>query len=166
MFFQGRFQSCVSQFRLIIAPFRFILTPFRSVITPFRSVITPFRSITGADPGAHPARAPLKLQKYDFFSRRIVIFHTKYPNKFRASLRSAQFFLSPPPPLLEILDPPLHCHSISVIRLGVMFVLNLFVHGSLYTLKIPCQPGSMFCEILCIGVTPSGGGSRSFTVAM
>jgi hypothetical protein len=91
-------------------------------------------------------------------SRRIVIFHTKYPNKFRASLRSAQFFLSPPPPLLEILDPPLHCHSISVIRLGVMFVLNLFVHGSLYTLKIPCQPGSMFCEILCIGVTGARAG--------
>jgi hypothetical protein len=26
----------------------------------------------------------------------IVIFHTKYPNNFRASLRSAQFFLSTP----------------------------------------------------------------------
>ena len=26
-----------------------------------------------------------------------MIFHTKYSNNFRASLRSAQFFLSPPP---------------------------------------------------------------------
>ena len=31
------------------------------------------------------------------FWRKIVIFHTKYPNKFRASLRSAQFFLVRPP---------------------------------------------------------------------
>jgi hypothetical protein len=32
------------------------------------------------------------------FWRKIVIFHTKYPNKFRASLRSAQFFRVRPPP--------------------------------------------------------------------
>ena len=32
------------------------------------------------------------------FWRKIVIFHTKYPKNFRASLRSAQFFLSAPPP--------------------------------------------------------------------
>jgi hypothetical protein len=31
------------------------------------------------------------------FWRKIVIFHTKYPNNFRASLRSAHFFLSAPP---------------------------------------------------------------------
>jgi hypothetical protein len=31
------------------------------------------------------------------FWRKIVIFHTKYPKNFRASLRSAQFFLSVPP---------------------------------------------------------------------
>ena len=42
--------------------------------------------------GAHPARAPPKIgKKYDFW-RKIVIFHTKYPKKFRASLRSVQFF--------------------------------------------------------------------------
>jgi hypothetical protein len=52
----------------------------------------------GADPGwgggAHPARAPppLKLEKNMIFWRKIVIFHTKYPQIFRASLRSAQFF--------------------------------------------------------------------------
>ena len=33
------------------------------------------------------------------FWRKIVIFHTKYPNKYRAYLRSAQFFLRAPSPL-------------------------------------------------------------------
>ena len=74
--------------------------------------------------GAHPARAPLKLEKIWFvgvkswffhtkypknfraslaigknkiFWRKIVIFHTKYLQNFRASLRSTQFFLSAPP---------------------------------------------------------------------
>ena len=42
--------------------------------------------------GAHPARAPLKLEKNMVFWRKIVIFHTKYPKQFRASLRSAIFF--------------------------------------------------------------------------
>jgi hypothetical protein len=48
----------------------------------------------GADPGGggpHPARAPPKIGKNMIFLRKIVIFHTKYPNKFCASLRSAQF---------------------------------------------------------------------------
>jgi hypothetical protein len=40
---------------------------------------------------------PLKLENYKIFWRKIVIFHTKYPKHFRASLRSAQFFLSAPP---------------------------------------------------------------------
>ena len=75
--------------------------------------------------GGHTRRAPpLKLEKIWFFGvkswfftrntpkifappsaignnmifwRKIVIFHTKYPKNFRASLRSAQFFLSAPP---------------------------------------------------------------------
>ena len=39
--------------------------------------------------GAHPARVPrLKLEKNMIFWRKIVIFHTKYPNNFRASLRN------------------------------------------------------------------------------
>jgi hypothetical protein len=73
-------------------------------------------------PGARPP--PLKLEKIRFFCvkswfftrntpkmfappsvigknmifwRKIVIFHTKYPNKFRASLRSVQFFYVCPP---------------------------------------------------------------------
>jgi hypothetical protein len=33
-----------------------------------------------------------KIGKHDFFWRKIVIFHTKYPKYFRASLRSAQLF--------------------------------------------------------------------------
>jgi hypothetical protein len=40
--------------------------------------------------GAHPARAPPKIGKNMIFWRKIVIFHTKYPKYFRASLRSAQ----------------------------------------------------------------------------
>jgi hypothetical protein len=49
----------------------------------------------GADPGgggggggggAHPARAPPKIGKNMIFWRKIVIFHTKYPKYFRASL--------------------------------------------------------------------------------
>ena len=54
--------------------------------------------------GAHQARGPLKLEKNMIFRRKIVIFHTKYPNNFRASLRSWKKydFLAynrPPPPL-------------------------------------------------------------------
>jgi hypothetical protein len=40
---------------------------------------------------AHPARAPPKIGKKLIFWHKIVIFHTKYPKNFRASLRSAQF---------------------------------------------------------------------------
>ena len=41
--------------------------------------------------GAPGARPP-KIGKNMICWRKIVIFHTKYPNKFRVSLRSAQFF--------------------------------------------------------------------------
>jgi hypothetical protein len=49
--------------------------------------------ITGADPGEGgvPGALP-KIGKNMIFWRKIVIFHTKYPNNFRASLRSAQLF--------------------------------------------------------------------------
>jgi hypothetical protein len=40
---------------------------------------------------------PSAIGKNMIFWRKIVIFHTKYPNKFRASLRSAQFFRVRPP---------------------------------------------------------------------
>ena len=35
---------------------------------------------------------PSKIGKNKIFWRKIMIFHTKYPNNFRASLRSAHFF--------------------------------------------------------------------------
>jgi hypothetical protein len=47
----------------------------------------------GADPGGHTRRPPPKIGKNMIFWRKIVIFHTKYPNNFRASLRSAIFFM-------------------------------------------------------------------------
>jgi hypothetical protein len=48
---------------------------------------------SGAIQGVRTRRAPpLKLEKNMIFWGKIVIFHTKYPNNFRASLRSAQFF--------------------------------------------------------------------------
>jgi hypothetical protein len=51
--------------------------------------------VTGADPGGgggRTRRAPPKIGKNMIFWRKIVIFHTKYLNNVRASLRSAQFF--------------------------------------------------------------------------
>ena len=38
--------------------------------------------------GAHPAGAPLKLEKIWFFGVKSWFFHTKYPKNFRASLRN------------------------------------------------------------------------------
>ena len=46
----------------------------------------------GADPGGGGGGDPPKIGKNMIFWRKIVIFHTKYPNNFRASLHSAQFF--------------------------------------------------------------------------
>ena len=42
--------------------------------------------------GAHPARAPPKIGENMIFWHKIVIFHTKYPKHFRASLRNWNFF--------------------------------------------------------------------------
>jgi hypothetical protein len=53
--------------------------------------------IQGGGGGGHTRRVPPKIGKNMIFWRKIVIFHTKYPTNFRASLRSAQFFLSAPP---------------------------------------------------------------------
>jgi hypothetical protein len=50
------------------------------------------RNQEGGGRTPHPACAPPKIEKYMIFWRKIVIFHTKYPQNFRASLRSAQFF--------------------------------------------------------------------------
>ena len=47
--------------------------------------------------GGAPGARPPKIGKNMIFLHKIVIFHTKYPKNVRASLRSAQFFLSAPP---------------------------------------------------------------------
>ena len=88
----------------------------------FSHLVLHFYTYTGADPGeCTPGAPPLKLEKIRFFWRKIVIFHTKYPNNFRASLRSAQFFkLRPPLPQHEILDPPL-----SVVCFLFLFYSNM-----------------------------------------
>jgi hypothetical protein len=53
-------------------------------------LVPPTQQYTGADPGggAHPARAPPKIGINVIFWHKIVIFHTKYPKNFRASLRN------------------------------------------------------------------------------
>jgi hypothetical protein len=87
-----------------------------------KNQLQPATPKSGEDPGgggAHSARPP-KIGKDMIFLRKMVIFHTKYPNNFRASLRSAQFFKVRPPPNLKSwirpwlgaappppLDPPL-----------------------------------------------------------
>ena len=46
----------------------------------------------GSGGGGHPARCPPKIgEKNMIFWRKIMIFHTKYPQKIGASLHSAQF---------------------------------------------------------------------------
>ena len=48
--------------------------------------------IQGGGGGAPDAPPPPKIVKKKIVLRKIVIFHTKYPKNFRASLRSAQIF--------------------------------------------------------------------------
>jgi hypothetical protein len=51
------------------------------------------KPVAGADTeGGAPGARPPQIGKNMIFWRKIVIFHTKYPNNFRASLRSAKFF--------------------------------------------------------------------------
>jgi hypothetical protein len=49
-------------------------------------------SVYGRIQGGGGAPPPTKIGKNMIFWRKFVIFHTKYPKKFRASFRSAQFF--------------------------------------------------------------------------
>jgi hypothetical protein len=46
----------------------------------------------GGGGGGAPGARPPKIGKNMICWRKIVIFHTKYPKNFRASLRSAHFF--------------------------------------------------------------------------
>ena len=48
----------------------------------------PFTFQVKISKNTHPARAPPKIGKNIIFWRKIVIFHTKYPKIFRASLRT------------------------------------------------------------------------------
>ena len=67
-------------------------------------ILQPATPKSGADPGGgggggEPGALPPKIGKDMIFLRKMVIFHTKYPKFFRASLRLAQFFkVRPPPP--------------------------------------------------------------------
>ena len=65
-------------------------------------ILQPATPKSGEDPGGgRTRRVPPKIGKDMIFLRKMVIFHTKYPNNFRASLRSAQFFKVRPPPNLK-----------------------------------------------------------------
>ena len=61
--------------------FLFVLWFVYSVLHQFNSGADP----EGGAPGAHP---PPKIGKNKIFWRKIVIFYTKYPKIFRASLRN------------------------------------------------------------------------------
>ena len=56
-----------------------------------------FPVVIRGDPGGLPRRAPPKIGKNMIFWRKILIFHTKYTNNFRASLRSAPSLLTANP---------------------------------------------------------------------
>ena len=62
-------------------------------------ILQPATPKSGEDPGGGRTRRapPPKIGKDMIFLRKMVIFHTKYPKNFRASLRSAQFFKVRPP---------------------------------------------------------------------
>jgi hypothetical protein len=62
-----------------------------------KKILVIFLHYPGADPGSAPGARPPKIGKNKIFWRKIVIFHTKYPKKICASLRSAQFFSVRPP---------------------------------------------------------------------
>ena len=64
-------------------------------------ILQPATPKSGADPGGAPGALPPKIGKDMICLRKMVIFHTKYPKNFRASLRSAQFFKVRPPSNLK-----------------------------------------------------------------
>jgi hypothetical protein len=70
-------------------------------------ILQPAIPKSGADPGwgDAPGALPPKIGKDMIFLRKMVIFHTKYPKHFRASIRSAQFFKVRPPNLKSWIHP-------------------------------------------------------------
>ena len=106
------------------------------------------------------------IGKNMIFWRKIVIIHPKYPNIFRASLRSSQFFLSAPPNLKSWISPwfpPLirhqPCYSYSQYVLSIiicMFDGKLFLdfrrhqyqsihHGMLLSLHLSITYNNWSC---------------------
>jgi hypothetical protein len=87
-----------NKYKMVYAKLQFIkVTPDRGLSWSwsYGSWICKYLWNPGADTrggGAHPARPRPKIGKNMIFWRKIVIFHTKYLNNFRASLRSAHFF--------------------------------------------------------------------------
>jgi hypothetical protein len=84
-------------FSIIIIPyyisFSFIYTVRVHISTQSYDNNNLHMSTPGADSGGSaPGAPPPKIGKNMNFWRKIVIFHTKYPKNFRASLRLAQFF--------------------------------------------------------------------------
>jgi hypothetical protein len=55
--------------------------------------------------GAHPTHAPPKIGKNMIFCRKIVIFHTKYPNIFMPPSARCNFFKCTPPNLKSWIHP-------------------------------------------------------------
>ena len=70
-------------------------------------ILQPATPKSGADPGGwgEPGALPPKIGKDMIFLRKMVIFHTKYPKNFRASPRSAQFFIVRLPNLKSWIRP-------------------------------------------------------------
>jgi hypothetical protein len=109
-------------FRIFVSPLVIFLP---SALVILHHMMVNYNLIKGGSRGgAHPAPPPLKLEKIRYFGvkswiftrntpkmfappsaigkhmiywRKIVIFHTKYPTTFHASLRWAQFFKCAPP---------------------------------------------------------------------
>ena len=79
----------------------------------------------GGSMGGAPGARPPKIGKNMIFWRKIVIFHTKYPNNFRTSLRSAQFFKCAPLTLNAGSAPDID-HSLSFRHL-ISFHLLLYM---------------------------------------
>jgi hypothetical protein len=65
------------------------------------------------------------IGKNMIFWRKIVIFHTKYPNNFRASLRSAQLFKVRPPPNLKSWIRPWYILNIIIWQQSDSAILNI-----------------------------------------
>ena len=87
-------QSSIVRINLSIFFFKIntkISTSFRQSM-----LISFWIDVPGADPGGAHGACPPKIGKNMIFWREIVIFLTKYPKNVRASVRSAQFFLSTP----------------------------------------------------------------------